>query len=338
MTGRQESDRKTEAKISCLLQNCPYIICDYYYSLTRKAASTKYAYLRYVHNFAEYLRDTMKKDITKIDAFTSVKPHDINRYMDYIKKIKKSSGDGYNKPQIRAARYFALSNFYNFLMIEDLIDKNPCERVEPPKAVEEKAVVAMTPTEITQLIKNIQDGCGSEQAKAMQKKWRNRDKAIVMLGCSTGLRVASISEINLSDINFTDHYINVVEKGNKVRQCYISQELIDILRSWISDRENILAGWNDTDALFISNRRMRMQTRTIEKMLDKYTDGFDKRITPHKMRSTYACNLYEMTGDIYLVQDGLGHRNISNTRRYTDVSMRQRQKASDLMGKLVSGK
>ena len=110
--------------------------------------------------------------------------------------------------------------------------------------------------------------------------------------------------------------------------------MIEIIKIWLCDREKLLKNDN-CEALFISAKQQRIGVNTIRDMLKKYTYNIDKKITPHKLRSTAATNLYDATGDIYLVADVLGHHNIQNTKRYAKVSNSKKEFAADTLSKLI---
>ena len=180
------------------------------------------------------------------------------------------------------------------------------------------------------------NGCGSEIAKTKQEKWRSRDYAIIILGLSLGLRVTSICEIDVDDINMEANELKIIEKGNKMRTIMFSDHVKNVLNDWIQDREiKLIESGKTSTALFISNKLTRISSRTVAHLVEKYTYNIDKRITPHKLRSTCATNVYGATGDIYLTADILGHRNIANTRRYAQVSEERKKKAAAAMDDIL---
>lgn len=320
MNGRQENDRKIENSILDTLKDTYDILSDYYYSLSDKTPATK---RQYIQRNIRFLKHIEYNDDIKV--FKSIRPSDINKYMAEIKYDEEGNE---RSVSARAGILFAISNFFNFLVIEGYVSENVCDKVNPPKITQEKDVVAMTPDEVREVEGNIR--------RWAKRKWRSRDLALFMLGCATGLRVSSIQEINVSDIDLDNNKITVTEKGNKVRTCFISDEIKRYIQDWIEDRKEIL-GNVDIDALFISNRLSRISTNTIRNNIEYYTSSLDKKITPHKMRSTCATNLYEATGDIFLVQNLLGHKNITNTRRYAKMSEKKLSEAADVLGKMYGG-
>ena len=156
-----------------------------------------------------------------------------------------------------------------------------------------------------------------------------RDLCIFMLGCRTGLRQSAITEIDISDIDFEEMKIQVVEKGNVYKDVIIDPDTVRLIRECIEERGEI----SDNDALFVSTYKNRITKQFMRRFFEKYAIDLNKRITPHKMRATCATNLYLQTGDIYIVADRLGHSNIENTKRYTDTVDKGRE-AAKIMGQL----
>lgn len=311
MRGRAETDLKWDAKTMKILESCPSILGDYYYSLIDKTRMTTYRYISYVRDFL--------KSINCENDFSSIKTSDINRY---IQSLDKDSGQS-----IKATRFYAISNFFEFLMDEELVDKNPCKRASKPKLKGVKDVVYLTEEEIELMKSNIRNN---------SKGWyKTRDMAILVLAIRTGMRVTSICEINISDINFENGYITVVEKGNKIREIPISENTMEMLLNWIDERNAMWGTYEKNDALFVANTRNRISSKSIEQMIKKNSKGINKRITPHKLRSTCATNLYQRTDDIYLVADVLGHANIQNTKRYTSIGQEKKNKVKEIMDSIA---
>lgn len=326
MDGRKEQDIRIINQIKEMLKDQPDILKAYSYSFGSKEMTTKKAYIGYIITFLKYLKDEIKLDINDEEIFKTIRPNHINQFMEYIKYTNGKE----NGVSIRATKLFAVSNFFEFLIDNGYIDENPCQRIKPPKDYSEKEVVSMTVEEIKILEKNIKEGVGSHRSKIRNKKWINRDLAIIMLGCSTGLRVSAITQINIDDIDFVQHKIKVVEKGGVTKKIYIGDKVEKQLLIWMNDREKIIEDV-DCNALFISNQKKRMTTECVRLIIKRNTYNIDKPITPHKMRSTCATRLYEQTGDIYLVQKQLGHKNINNTKRYAKVNDTRLKAAADIL-------
>lgn len=329
MNGRKEQEIVRENRINEMLRNQPEILRAYSYSFISKEITTKKAYIGYIITFLKFLKDEINVDINNDESYNKIRPNHINRFMDYIKYTNGKE----NGASIRATKLYAVSNFFEFLVDNGYVDNNPCHKIKPPKDNFEKEVVAMDIKEIKLLEKNIKNGVGTHRSKERNKKWINRDLAIVMLGCATGLRVSAIVQINLDDINISQHKIRVIEKGGVGKYVYIGEKVENQLLSWIEDRGKIIDN-NQCSALFISNQKKRMSTECVRQLIKRNTYNIDKNITPHKMRATCATRLYEQTGDIYLVQQQLGHKSINNTRRYAKVSEKRKRDAASILDSL----
>ena len=322
MGGREEVDILFEEKTRKMLDNAPKILERYSYSFTKKSSRTKYEYINIAKKFIDFLNKESHIDVSDPDGFKDVRVSDVSMF------ISSNNGKRKNSDALMALRLSAIRDFFAFLEKDKYVSENPCDKIEHPK-VDKNEVIAMTPDEIIQLKNNIIYSKDTPKNRI----WKKRDLAIVTLGCSTGLRVSSICEINMEDIDFKKRVIEVVAKGKKRRECYIGEKTADILKEWIEERKKMI-GESECDALFISNRKKRISPDAVQFMVKKYTADFDKHITPHKMRSSCATNLYEQTGDIYLVQDILGHENIENTKRYTKKSLVKRKKAVNTLDSL----
>lgn len=312
MNGRQEVDAKVEQNIANIVGKSYSIIDDYYYYLGNKTSKTKKAYIQHVIKFLDFINyNNNPKTLNKI------KPSIISRYMESIKY--GSDNKEYSKSW-RANVYFGISNFFDFLVEDEYVDRNVCKSVKPPKNNEEKEMATLTDEDVETIKENI--------LNSKRKKWINRDMAIFLLGCGTGLRVSSISEINLEDINFEDKTITVTEKGNKTRVCYLPEKVVYIIRKWICDRSMLGV---DTKALFVSQKKSRLSVSAIEDLIEKYAKNIGKHITPHTMRHTCGMNIYEESGDVYLAKEVLGHKNINSTMVYAKVSDKKRSYAAKIL-------
>lgn len=312
MNGRQEKEAKIENRIMKKLEGLPEIVTDYYNSMFQKTPHTKECYISYVSDFLNYTG----KDYHNISLV------DVNRYAQHLRyRLDKNGKRVENSVSTRRSKMFGISNFFDFLVKIKEIEYNPCIDVEMPAIKSDIEVISMDQTEIQKLKDNIETTEKNQIMKA-------RDMAIVSLGITTGLRVSAISEINMEDLDMETKSITVTEKGNVVRTVYFGNKTKECLEWWITKRKEKKTS---SDALFISAKGNRLSTDGIYRLIRKYTADFDKHITPHKMRSTCATNLYEKTHDIYMVQAVLGHKNIANTRRYANVSVKERRNAAEIL-------
>lgn len=336
MSGRLEKDLMIENKIRLIVKEQPKIIAGYSQSFGRKTSNTKHIYIKHVINFCNYLKREFDIDMNN---FTNIKSLNYSHIVSYINYIKYHNPDGtyiMKEDCSCATELYAIKHFCKYLKLCKYIDYNPCDEVEMPKDKKNHKIISLTQDEIQMIKNNILNGVGTNKAKATQKKWINRDMCILFLGITTGLRVSAIANIDINDINFDEHYITTIEKGGVERTVFLSDKMIELLNVWLFDRKQMLLKHNtECDALFISSAKKRIGVNTIRDMIKKYTYNIDKKITPHKLRSTAATNLYDKTGDIYLVADVLGHKNIQNTRRYAQVSDNKRIYAANTLSDLI---
>lgn len=314
MSGRIEMDAKKEKWINEKLNKCPQILKDYMLSISEtKTSSTRKAYLGYLMQFFEFINNSNVN-------YDKVKPMHIDRYRNLIIGNTNTK----NGPDIVNAKLCAVISFYNFLKENSIIEVNPCSNKQKLKKSDKEEVVYMLDEEVDSLKEMIKKG-----ANRRSRKYCNRDLSIVALGCSTGLRVSAIVNIDMDDIDLEKGEIKVTEKGNIRKTVLIGKNTIRAISQWIKDREEL--NTNNCPALFISQKHGRMSTRAVEEMIKKETSWMSKRITPHKMRSTCGMRLYEKKHDIYLVQQQLGHKNIRNTQIYAKASKAMMREAADIL-------
>ena len=149
-----------------------------------------------------------------------------------------------------------------------------------------------------------------------------------MLG--TGIRVSECVGLNIQDVDLKNDGIKILRKGGKEATVYFGDEVEELLTEYMEYRKSILAAPGHEDALFLSMQKKRLGVRSVEKMVKKYALSVEtlKKITPHKLRSTYGTNLYKETGDIYLVADVLGHTDVNTTKRHYAAIEEDRRKSA----------
>lgn len=334
MQGRMEKEILSEEKIKKKLKNELPILTSYYNAFDIESYTTKERYINYVIDFIKYISEYI--ELIDGNSFNQVTPDHIRAYMKSIEKVNNGKEIKQIGESIRAVRYSGINNFFKFLLSEDYIDNNPCNKVKRPPIKKDIEVVRLKQNEINILLNNIKSGSGGSLAKERQKEWKIRDLALVVLGLTTGLRVEALVDINIEDIDFKNNSIRVIEKGNKNRIIYVSEFTMNHLKDWCIKRTELLQGFKETDALFISNRRIRISTQAVRKLLTKYTYNIDKKITPHKMRSTFATNVYSATGDIYATAEALGHTSTSSTRRYAVVEDEKKREIANIASNFVT--
>ena len=151
----------------------------------------------------------------------------------------------------------------------------------------------------------------------------------LMLG--TGIRVSECVGLDMDDVDFKNNGIKIHRKGGSESVVYFGDEVRETLLEYMAERQKITAADGSVNALFLSMQNKRINVRSVENMVKKYSQLVTtlKHITPHKLRSTYGTNLYLETGDIYLVADVLGHKDVNTTRKhYAEIEDERRRKAA----------
>ena len=173
--------------------------------------------------------------------------------------------------------------------------------------------------EVARLLDLVEDG---EQLTPRQRSFhqqtKERDLALISLLLGTGIRVSECVGLNISDLDFSINGFRVVRKGGAAAILYFPTEVEKALRAYLEKREQMQAQPGHEDALFLSLQKKRMDVRSVQNLVKKYARVITplKNISPHKLRSTFGTNLYNETGDIYLVADVLGHSDVNTTRRH----------------------
>ena len=159
----------------------------------------------------------------------------------------------------------------------------------------------------------------TERQRKYAAKTQKRDLAIMTLMLGTGIRVSECRGLDLNDLDFNVNSMTIVRKGGGQDVLYFSDEIHQVLDDYICSERALITPYEaDAPALFYSIQGRRMSVDSIERLVKRYAQMAvpNKKITPHKLRSTYGTALYRETGDIRLVADVLGHENINTTIDY----------------------
>lgn len=329
MCARNDVDKKNICTTNKILNNHPIILADYINSLTNKTSYTKMIYARHVGNFLKYISEKYTLDMGNITNYANIKPMYINAYIEDMKYTNEGTEKSISYRNVQLA---AVKGFFEFLEDNTIIDKNPCKKIKLTKDNKIHEIITITQEDYDIMVSNIVNGVGNHRARAMQKKWINRDMALLTLGLTTGLRISAIVGIDIDDIDFAKEKVRITEKGDRQKEILLGKQTLNLISKWIEDR-NSMVNTNEK-ALFICKTGKRITPMAVEDRFRQISEGTGKKITPHKMRATCATTLYEKTGDIYLVQAQLGHKNIENTKRYAKVSDAKMKKAANILDSL----
>lgn len=324
MSGRYEKEMSLKCLIENRLKNSPAVIEEYYCSLvgSGKSFDTTYRYINYILSFIDF---TFGMNVDE-EFYLRVKPIHINKYIASLRMKQVNGQTKKTSDSIRGVHWSALNSFFQFLVPEYLND-NPVEKTKRPKNKDNPQVTFLSPEEISKLMHNVEENA--------QEKFKNRDLCVLKLGFSTGLRVSAIVQIDINDIDFKHNQIKVTEKGDYDNYIMFGENLKMQLMAWLQDREKYFSNSN-TNALFVSNRGLRLSHDMVDVMIKKYAKGVtDKKVHPHVMRHSCATNLYEKTGDIYLCSKQLNHKNVSTTQRYAELSTERQKHAANVLDSMI---
>lgn len=293
-------------------------IQDYTSSRTRLAyAYDLRVFFEFMHENNSYCK---KMEITDFPlAFLdNITKEDIEEYMEYLSLYSKNGKEITNDERGKKRKLSALKSFYNYFFTLEQIKTNPAALVPLPK-LHEKEIIRLDADEVATLLDQVEDGDKlTKRELVYHKKTQIRDVALLTLLLGTGIRVSECVGLDLNDVDFKNNGIKIRRKGGYETVVYFGDEVQDALLDYLEQRHHIIPCEGHEEALFLSLQNRRITVRAVENLVKKYASRVTtlKHITPHKLRSTYGTALYQETGDIYLVADVLGHKDVNTTRKH----------------------
>ncbi|MDL2318386.1 tyrosine-type recombinase/integrase [Eubacteriales bacterium OttesenSCG-928-A19] len=335
------SQRHTQL-IRELLRELPPSVSDFILSLEDQYSTlTRLAYVYDLRVFFDYLLAEVPRFAGKerraltIDDIRAITLTDLERYPSYLTLyFTQASPDKpiENAEHGKMRKLCSLRSYYNYLFEHKHVEGNLASLVPLPK-LHAKAIIRLEPNEVARMLDLAESGEGFDgRQKKYTEHTRDRDVAILTLLLGTGIRVSECVGINMDDINFEENAVLVTRKGGKEMILYFSDEVASALQQHLKKRRGIQTLPGHEEALFLSLQRRRITQRAIENLVKKYASiaaPLKRKISPHKLRSTYGTELYRSTGDIYLVADVLGHADVNTTRKhYAAMSEDHRRRAA----------
>lgn len=316
---------ENEKKLRELMKELPRFCREFFIGIEASTSSrTRIAYAYDLGVFFHYLHENNsalnKMEITDfpISILEQITPMDIEEYLQYLKYYTHNGKEYTNDERGQMRKLASLRSFYNYYYRKEIIEKNPPSLVKMPKK-HEKNIIRLDVDEIAVLLDEAESGEKlTERQKIYHNKTKKRDLAILTLLLGTGIRVSECVGLNISDIDPKNNGIKIHRKGGSEVIVYFGDEVADALDDYLDERLLMKPQEGSTDALFLSLQNRRINVRSVENLVKKYSQLVTtvKNITPHKLRSTYGTNLYRETGDIYLVADVLGHKDVNTTKRH----------------------
>lgn len=346
MPGYHEALKKHETlRLREIIDLLPDFVFDFFRGIeTTTSTKTRIGYGYDLRIFFEYalehiaaMKDKEMKTIT-LEDLENIIPRDFEKFIEYLTyyerphPAKQGAVIAYqNNAQGKARKLACLRTFYHYFYKREMIKSQSIMLVDLPK-INEKNIVRLEVDEVAKMLDVVESGAKlTKRQQIYHEHTKKRDLALVTLLLGTGIRVSECVGLNIDDVDFDVGGIKIKRKGGNEVIIYFGEEVEEALASYLEERLNIVAVDEDQDALFLSMQRKRISVRMVQKMVKKYASLVTslKDISPHKLRSTYGTNLYRETGDIYLVADVLGHKDVNTTKKhYAQIDDERRRKAA----------
>ena len=343
---RDQVDAARIIQIRKICRDLPTACYDFISAITVTTGTfTRLAYAMDLRTFFHFLQSERVAFshkplyLFKDEDLAAVSQSDLAAYVDYLTLYYKNDSDDQSRPlkplvnhELAIKRKLcSLRAFYEYLFMNQRVPSNVTQLIALPK-VHEKPIIRLSESEMSRLLSVAATG---EKLTARQQQYQKltmkRDYAMLSLFLGTGIRVSECVSLNIADINMEDHAFLVTRKGGNQVMLYFPDEVAGALTAYLEERNKIEALPGHEDALFLSLQRRRITQRAVQQLVKKYATvaaPLKPKISPHKLRSTFATNLYSATGDIYLVADVLGHSSVETTRKhYADMREEHRRNA-----------
>ncbi len=340
-TYHEQKDVENILRLREVLTTLPPFCRDYFRAIdTTTTTKTRISYAYDIRIFFQFLLDenpafkNYKMTDFTVDVLDQIKALDLEEYQEYLKVYQAGDKTETNGERGLKRKISALRSFYAYFYKREMIETNPTVLIDVPK-IHDTSIIRLDTDEVALLLDYIEH-CGDQltgQKRVYYEKTKERDLAIVTLLLGTGIRVSECVGLDIEDVDFKNNGIKVTRKGGNEMVVYFGPEVEKALKRYIEVRENIIPLEGHEHALFYSAQRRRIGVQAVENLVKKYASQITttKKITPHKLRSTYGTTLYQETGDIYLVADVLGHKDVNTTKKHyaaiDDARRRQAAKA-----------
>lgn len=329
MSNRFARSIELSNKTEIMLQDLPEVVQEWYYSLVASNRSPR--------TCNEYVRA-----IKKFNGFC--KQHGINDYSDLTEKTltmymigsqTKQNKDGEIEPtsfSYRKSTWSVLNSFVTYLYKREVVKKNYMENVARPRNSDDVKRYYLTETDFRLILDCVRKEKYTTSNKPYANSIVSRNVLIFMIFMATGMRRTALSDINMEDIDMDRHVLTITDKGNVEHHYYLDDPVMEALRSWLFDRNNILEG-KPCNALFVTCDKNRLSDKTVYDIVKKYTGkALGYEISPHKLRAGFCTILYDKTKDIKFVSKAVGHRNVGTTQIYIQTDNTDQIKAAKMMG------
>ena len=324
-------------KIAELLDELPYFCSDYFLGIeTRTSCQTRLKYAYDLRIFFDFLckkkyRNFEVLDLT-LEHLENVTHHDIELFLSYLSHYRFRDKHLSCDERAKARKLSAVRALFKYFFSKGMISVDNSAKVPTPK-LHEKEIIRLEADEVSELINITESGSGlTRHAVGYHNKTRVRDTAIITLFLGTGIRISELVGLDNNSFDFEENSFLVTRKGGNQAILYFSDEVKYALQEYIAEKSNDPKVPATENAFFLSMQYKRINVRSVEILVKKYSKLVSplKKITPHKLRSTYGTRLYNETGDIYIVADVLGHRDVNTTKKhYAAITEENRKRVAN---------
>ncbi len=326
-------------RINNIIKDLPYFVEDFFVGIENRTSPL--SRLNYAYDLRVFFDFLTKKvfrnkpiDTIEISDLEKLEVSDFEYFLSYLSHYKINGKDERCTETGKARKLSTLRAFYKFFFNKNMIVANTPSKVLMPK-IHEKEIIRLESNEnideIGDMLYVVEHGHGlTKKQRAFHNATALRDTAIITLFLGTGIRISELVGLNVEDIDFKSSSFVVTRKGGNRAVLYFNDKVAIALEEYLSTRENT-EGFSKSSPLFLSLQNKRIATRTVQELVKKYAKIVSplKKITPHKLRSTFGTNLYRQTGDIYVVADFLGHKDVNTTKKhYAAITDDVRKKAA----------
>jgi tyrosine recombinase XerC len=281
------------------------LITDFLRWLTHEKGYSQHTVAGYQHDLLEF--------VASLAEGVSIEAIDASAVRQFVVSLH-----GQNNAATVARKLSAMRSFFRFLQRQKVVVTDPLAGISGPK-IAQLIPVFLTVDEVFLLL----------ETPDKKDSFMSRDRAILELLYSTGMRVAELVSRDLEDLDFEAEILKVRGKGNKERLVPVGRPAREAVQAWLSRRQQLMqerAGRGlvlEKKALFLNGRGSRLTTRSVERMVRAYGEraGIPQTVTPHALRHSFATHLLEMGADLRSVQELLGHASLSTTQRYTHLTL-----------------
>ncbi|MEG0804930.1 MAG: tyrosine-type recombinase/integrase [Lachnospiraceae bacterium] len=327
-----------EVRLRNLQKDLPDFCKEFFMGIEPQTSSrTRIAYAYDLGIFFHFLHEENpycnKLDLRELplELLDQITATDIEEYLSYLKYYKKDGKEYTNDERGIVRKLASLKSFYNYFFRKEKIEKNPAALVQLPKR-HDKTIVRLDIDEVALLLDEVESGDKlTKKQQLFHEKTKIRDLAIMTLLLGTGIRVSECVGLDINDVDLKNNGIKIHRKGGAETVVYFGEEVEEALLFYLEQRKELHPMEGHSNALFLSMQNKRIGVRSVENLVQKYAGLITtmKKITPHKLRSTYGTNLYRETGDIYLVADVLGHKDVNTTKKhYAAIEEERRRQAA----------